>query len=70
MLIDTHCHLNFKAFKDDADKIIQETLKENIQMIIVGTQYETSARAVEYAARYDGVYAAVGLHPVQLHTQT
>lgn len=70
MLIDTHCHLNFKAFKDDADKIIQETLKENIQVIIVGTQYQTSARAVEYAARYDGVYAAVGLHPVQLHTQT
>ena len=36
-------------------------------MINVGTQFETSRRAVEMAEGYsEGVYAAVGLHPIHL----
>ncbi len=69
MLIDTHCHLNFNAFKDDADEVILRTLKEGIKMIIVGTQYDTSLRAIDYVKKYDGVYAAIGLHPVHLKNQ-
>jgi TatD DNase family protein len=66
-LIDTHAHVNFSAFKDDADDVISHTLKENIGIIIVGSQYKTSKRALEYANKYEkGVYAAIGLHPVHL----
>jgi TatD DNase family protein len=65
MLIDTHAHLNFNAFKDDADKIINQCLKSNIWVINVGSQYETSKRAVQIAEKYDkGVYATIGLHPI------
>jgi len=65
MLIDTHAHLNFSAYKDDLDKVIKRTLNENIWMINIGSKYETSKRAVEIAERYkEGVYAAVGLHPI------
>ncbi len=71
MFIDTHCHLNFKDFREDADEVIKRTLKENVQFIIVGSQYSTSQRAVEYADKYNenekkGVWAAVGIHPVHL----
>lgn len=67
MLIDTHCHLNFKAFKDDAEKIIEKTLKHNIWMISVGSMYLTSLRAIKLAQNYkEGVYAAVALHPIHL----
>ncbi len=67
MLIDTHCHLNFSAFKDDADRVIQKTLKENVWMIMPGSQISTSRRGIEIAERYaEGVYAAVALHPVHL----
>lgn len=66
MLIDTHCHLNFSAFRNDADDIIKQSLKQGIKMIIVGTQYDTSLRAINYADKYNGVYAAIGLHPVHL----
>lgn len=70
MLIDTHCHLNFKAFKDDADEIIQEALAANVWMIIVSVEAKTSKRAIEYAMKYErGVYAAVGLHPIHLVKQ-
>jgi len=65
MLIDTHAHLNFNAFKDDADDAIRRSLENNVWMINVGSQYETSKKAVEIAQRYkEGVYAAVGLHPI------
>jgi len=64
--IDTHCHLNFKDFKDDAPELIAKTLATKTAMIIVGSEFKTSARAIEYAKEYDGVYAAIGLHPIHL----
>ena len=67
MFIDTHAHLNFKYFKDDAKEVIKNTLAGNTWMIIVGSDYKTSKRALEYANKYEqGVYAAVGIHPMQL----
>lgn len=67
MLIDSHCHINFRAFKDDADEVIHKTLKQNVWMILPSSQRSTSERAVRIAESYpEGVYAAVGLHPVHL----
>jgi len=67
MYIDTHCHLNFKDFKDDADEVIARSLSGGTQMILVGSEQKTSQRAVDYANKYDGgVYAAIGLHPIHL----
>jgi len=70
MYIDTHAHVNFNAFKDDADEVIERSLKENVFMINVGSQYSTSRRAVEMAKKYDGIYAAVGLHPTHIEHET
>ena len=65
MLIDTHAHLNFSAFKDDLDEVIKRSLSENLWIINVGTKYETSKRAVEIAEKYEkGIFAAIGLHPI------
>lgn len=63
-LIDTHCHLSFSAFKHDVDQVIQRALKAGVWMITLGVDYETSRRAVELAKKYEGVYAAIGQHPV------
>ena len=69
MLIDTHAHLNFNAYKDDLDEVIQRSLAENVWIINVGSKYETSKRAVEIAERYkEGIYASVGLHPIHSTT--
>ncbi len=69
MLIDTHCHLNMKEFKNDADEVIKDTLNEGIEMIVVGAQYSTSERAIRYAEKYNkGVWAVVGLHPIHIDT--
>lgn len=67
MLIDTHSHLNFPAFKNDLNKIIKQSLSDNVWMINVGTDYQTSKKAVEIAEKYEkGIYAAIGLHPINL----
>ncbi len=69
MLIDTHAHLNFNAFKSDFDKVIQECLEKDIWVINIGSKYDNSKKAVEIAESYDrGVHAAVGLHPINLET--
>ena len=66
-LIDIHAHVNFNAFREDGHEVVARTLAERVGMILVGSQYDTSLRAVEYAERYpDGVWAAVGLHPIHL----
>ena len=69
MIIDTHAHLNFNAYKNDADEVIKNSLDNGVWMINVGSQYSTSKRAVEMAEKYkEGVYAAIGLHPIHLET--
>ena len=69
MLVDTHAHINFNAYRDDADDVIRRSLDNDVWMINVGTQYDTSKKAVEIAEKYEkGVYAAIGLHPINLDT--
>ena len=70
MLIDTHAHLNFAAFKDDFAETIKRSLDSDTWIINVGSQLSTSRKAVEIASQYEkGVYAAIGLHPIHLETR-
>ncbi len=65
---DAHTHAHFAAFENDWREVIDRALKNNVWLINVGTQKDTSAGAVETAKLYqEGVYAAIGLHPV--HTE-
>lgn len=63
--IDIHAHTNFKAFEEDRDAVIFCALSNNTWVINVGTQYDTSKKAVEMTSDYEeGVYATIGLHPI------
>lgn len=65
-LIDSHAHVNFSAFKVDAEEVIKRSLDSGISLVNVGTQLSTSKRAIDYAHKYEGVWAAVGVHPIHL----
>jgi len=65
-LIDSHAHVNFSAYREDADEVIQRSLDAGISLVNVGTQLSTSKRAIDYAHKYDGVWAAIGVHPIHL----
>jgi TatD DNase family protein len=66
-LIDTHAHVNFNAFREDSEDVIKRALSKEIWMILVGSEYRTSKRALDLANKYEqGVYAAIGIHPIHL----
>src|SRR4030042_2695494 len=70
MLIDTHAHLNFKDFESDREEIIGRCLANDIWIINIGADYETSKKAIEIAEKYEkGIYAAVALHPHDVLTE-
>src|SRR3989344_1195527 len=67
-LIDAHTHIHFAAFEKDYREVIKRAFDVGVGMVTVGTQRDTSRRAVEVANEFTGVWAAVGLHPT--HTDT
>jgi TatD DNase family protein len=70
-MIDTHSHLWFKHFKDDLDEVIQRAHDAGVHtMIQVGCEEESSRHSVEFAERYDGMYATVGFHPTECNDQS
>lgn len=62
-IIDTHAHLNMRFGEDQAEAISRAYDAGVTNIITVGTDLESSRKAVELSERYDGVYAAVGIHP-------
>lgn len=62
--IDAHTHVQFAAFRDDYKEVIERALKAGVAVVNVGTQKDTSKKAVEVARDFDEVYAVVGLHPI------
>ena len=66
MMIDTHCHLQFKGFDDSRDEVIKHCQERQVILNIVGTQKDTSRAAVELAEKNDNMYASIGFHPIHL----
>src|SRR6266568_696853 len=63
-MIDAHCHLQFKAFENDYDAVIKDAFANDVTAIInTGTQLSSSRSAVDFAQKYDNLYAIVGVHP-------
>ncbi len=70
MLIDTHCHLDFKDFDKDRDEAVKRAYDAGVQKIInVGCDMESSRRSIALAEKYDFIYASVGLHPHEANSQ-
>ena len=61
---DTHAHLDFPDFARDLPQIIERANAAGITRIIsIGTDLESSARAIALSEKFDSVYAVAGWHP-------
>jgi TatD DNase family protein len=60
---DIHAHVQFDGYDADRDEVIERALSEGVHMMNVGTDADTSRSAIALAEKYDGLYAAVALHP-------
>ena len=61
---DTHAQLDYPDFRADLESVVERAQAAGITKIIaIGTDLESSARAVALSERFPGIYAAVGWHP-------
>lgn len=67
MFVDSHAHIDGEDFDVDRDEVVERARAAGVGTILnVGTGEPHSGsleRAVEVAEKYEGVYAAVGVHP-------
>jgi TatD DNase family protein len=52
MFIDTHAHVNFSGFREDAENVIQRALEAGVSVVNVGTQINTSKEAIKWAEKF------------------
>jgi TatD DNase family protein len=63
-LYDTHAHLDDPRFAADLPQVVDRALATGIGRIVcVGTDFESSRRAMALSDRFPAVFAAVGWHP-------
>ena len=61
---DTHAHLDYPDFAPDLPQVVERALAAGITKIIsIGTNLESSRRAIQLAERFGCVYAVAGWHP-------
>jgi TatD DNase family protein len=64
MLIDTHCHLDFKDFDADRADVITRAKAAGVDyMINVGASLEGTLKSLEIAKKNSCVYVSAGIHP-------
>lgn len=63
-LFDSHAHIDFPRYNKDRKKVIERARAEGVKYILnCGADLESSQRAVKLADEFEGIYAAVGIHP-------
>ena len=67
VFVDSHAHIDGEEYDADRDEVIERARAAGVRAILnVGTGDPHGGaleRAVDVAERYEGVYAAVGVHP-------
>lgn len=63
-MIDTHAHIDFKAFDDDRDEIIKSAFNEGLEYIIIpGVEPKDYNKLLELSSKYNNIFCAMGVHP-------
>jgi len=63
-LIDTHCHLGFDELAGDVEAVVARSKAAGVTgWITVGTAMQQNRKAIEFADRFENMYASIGTHP-------
>lgn len=62
-LIDSHAHLDDRAFGKDRAAVIARAFAEEIGIVTIGSDLRSSREAVRLAERHRRIWATVGVHP-------
>lgn len=65
-LIDSHAHLDNDQFDEDRAEVL-ERISEQLEFAVnIGYDIQSSRKSIEYAHKYDFIYAVVGVHPIDI----
>ncbi|MDR1570407.1 MAG: TatD family hydrolase [Oscillospiraceae bacterium] len=63
-LFDTHAHIDDERFHNDRDAVLRRMVEAGVtRCVCIGADEKTSRAAAALSTAYDGLYAAVGVHP-------
>lgn len=69
MYFDSHAHMDDKRFDHDRDQVIRRAFDGGlVGFLNAGADMASSQRGIRLAEQYDGVVAAVGVHPHDAQT--
>lgn len=61
---DTHAHLDYPEFQNDFEAVLRRARDAGItRLISIGTDLDSSRRAMAMAERFEQIFAVVGWHP-------
>jgi TatD DNase family protein len=64
MLVDSHCHLDFKELNSDIEGVLQRAKEADVQIMqTICTKIKELPNIIKIAEQYDNVFASVGTHP-------
>lgn len=63
-LIDTHAHLTYEGLVEQLDTVLQASRQAGVvEWITIGTDREHIEKVMAIAPQYNGLWAALGIHP-------
>jgi len=67
LIVDTHTHLDNDKFRDDVDEVIKRAIESNVKKFIIpAADPKDLPKAISLAEKYEDIYFAVGVHPVDI----
>jgi len=69
MLIDTHCHLDHRYFKEDLAEVLQRSREAGVaQWVAPATDIESTRDLQALARQHAGLHPCAGIHPCDSHS--
>ena len=66
VVIDSHCHLDFKALTDDLPGVLHRAKSEGVlKMLTICTNFKNPGQTISLSEKYEEIFFAAGVHPNQ-----
>lgn len=64
MLVDSHCHLNFRELAENLEERLNAMMKESVgAALVISVSRDSFPEVLSLAHGYSNLYASVGVHP-------
>lgn len=70
-LVDTHCHIHEQNYPLALETVLARARQAGVtKMLCVGTDVASSIQAIQQSAKYEGLWAVIGIHPHEAVTNS